>query len=70
MRLGAFIHVTNEEYDVLMSGNPQGDTILRNVLDRGDFEFNGDSYIPECEMERCNEAYGTDYETGDMGFDV
>lgn len=37
MRLGAFIHVTNEEYDVLMSGDPQGGTILRNVLDRGDF---------------------------------
>lgn len=66
MRVGATLQMTEKEYDAIMSGSPDRNGIVKQILERGDFEFEGDTYIPECEMQSCNDAYGTDYETGDM----
>ena len=66
MRAGVTLSMTDKEYDIIMSGGENIDHIIKEILDRGDFEFNGDSYIPESEMESCNKRYNTDYETGDM----
>lgn len=70
MRAGVTLNMTEQEYDIIMSGKPEGEELVKEILKRGDFEFNGDSYIPESEMEQCNEAYGTEYETGDLTFEL
>lgn len=64
MRAGVMLSMTDEEYDIIMSGSEETDNTVRQILDRGDFEFNGDSYIPDSEMEECNKRYNTDYDTG------
>ena len=70
MRAGVTLNMTEQEYDIIMSGKPEGEELVKEIIKRGDFEFNGDSYIPESEMEQCNEAYGTEYETGDLTFEL
>lgn len=70
MRLGVSLDVTKEEMDILLSASNKANETLRRILAERRFAPNGDSYIPETEVEEINNAYGTDYETGDYGFDV
>ncbi len=70
MRAGVTLNMTEQEYDIIMSGSPEGEELVKEILKRGDFEFDGDSYIPESEMEQCNIEYGSEYETGDMTIEL
>ncbi len=70
MRAGVSLNMTEQEYDIIMSGKPEGDNLVKEILRRGDFEFRGDSYIPESEVEKCNLAYDSVHEIGDISFDL
>ena len=70
MRAGVMLLMSDEEYDIIMSGSEKIDDTVKQIIARGDFEFNGDSYIPDSEMESCNERYNTNYETGCISIEL
>ena len=55
---------SKEEIDALVDGNGDLNKLLRN----GQFEFYGDSYIPEPEVENYNETYNTNLEKGEIEY--
>lgn len=70
MRVGTTLNMTEQEYETIMMEKPESEDLLREILKRGDFEFNGDCYIPASEVELCNEAYGSYYKPCDISFDI
>lgn len=70
MRAGVSLFMNEFEYDAIMTHSDDCSDVLKNILTRGDYEFNGDSYIPDGEMMACNHKYGTNYETGDLTIDL
>lgn len=70
MRAGVSLFMNEFEYDAIMTHSDDCSDVLKNILTRGDYEFNGDSYIPDGEMLACNDRYGTNYVTGDLTIDL
>jgi len=70
MRAGVSLFMNEFEYDAIMTHSDECSDILKNIFTRGDYEFNGDSYIPDGEMLACNDRYGTNYVTGDLTIDL
>ena len=62
-RLGAWISGTKEEMDALLK-----DGNIGNIIERGDFELEGDGYIPEYCVESYNDMYGEQHEICDVDF--
>lgn len=64
LRVGVEVYGSKEEIDALVDGNGDLNKLLRN----GQFEFYGDSYIPEPEVENYNETYNTNFEKGEIEY--
>lgn len=60
VRMGVTLTGTREEIDKLIN---EGD--FGTMLDEGNWEFDGDSYIPADSIVDYNEKYGEDYEVQD-----
>ena len=43
LRLGVTINPTDVEMDAILNGNAE---VLKKVIERGDFQLDGESYIP------------------------
>lgn len=73
MRLGVNLLISEEEESVIFGEDSDaGMTMLYDIVCRGDFVPNGDSYIPYESIKDFNYEYGTKYnpsEFEDMGFD-
>ena len=64
LRVGVVVYGSKEEIDALVDGNGDLDQLLKNRQ----FEFYGDSYIPEPEVENYNETYNTNFEKGEIEY--
>ena len=64
LRVGVEVYGSKEEIDALVDGNGDLNKLLRN----GQFEFYGDSYIPEPEVENYNKTYNTNFEKGEIEY--
>lgn len=67
-RLGAFITLTEEEANKILSTGDT-DTLIR-IIREGRFELGGDSYIPDVAIEDLNDEHGTSYPEQDVYFDL
>ena len=67
MRLGASVSGTKEEIDKVINGDAN---TLKQLLGKGQIEFNGDTYIPEECIEEYNAEYKTDYDPDLAEFDL
>ena len=65
VRLGATVAVTENEAQQIFCGDT---AVLTQKINAGEYILDGDSYIPECIIEECNEEHGWNYPTGDISF--
>lgn len=71
IRLGAYLTLTDEEADVILSSDEAAaSATLKKVVAEGRFRFNGDSYIPAASVDSFNQTYGGDAEISDIGFEL
>lgn len=47
-----------------------GDGDMKTLLDKQQFKFNGESYIPECTVEEYNRQYDTDFDVQDISYNL
>lgn len=66
MRAGGFIHGSEKEISYILDGKGN----ISVLFQKGQFELNGESYIPETCIDEYNEEYGTDYKTDDLYIEV
>lgn len=64
LRAGIVLSGTKQEIDAIVSGD--GD--IKALLDKQQFEFQGDSYIPECNVEEYNTQYHTVFDIKDVNY--
>lgn len=67
MRLGATVSGSKEEIEKVLEGDTD---MLKALLEKGNVEFNGETYIPFDSFCDFNEEYGTDYEPDEVEFDL
>lgn len=70
MRLGISLRGTREEIESLFNDDEKSYKTLTKILQDRRFEIDGDSYIPEKEVEEYNKEYNTQHEVGDYGFNL
>lgn len=73
IRAGMMLGVTDEEAKIILSEDSDSADIaevVTNIILEKRFAFNGDSYVPQCCVERFNEKYNTRYEADDIGFEL
>lgn len=71
MRLGVSLRITpTEEAVIFGSDRRKADDLLQQIIAEGRFSPNGDSYIPGDTVEEYNREHGTNYEVGDIEFDL
>ena len=68
MRIGCDVRGTKEQMDAMRKGGDWrlGEGTLQEMLDNGQVEIDGNTYIPERCVESYNEEYGEDIEPCDM----
>lgn len=64
LRAGIVLSGTKKEIDTIVAGN--GD--IRALLDKQQFKFQGDSYIPECCVDEYNIQYHTVFDIKDVDY--
>ena len=71
MRLGVSLRITEAEEAVIFGKDgAKAEELLRCIIAEGRFEPDGDTYIPEVTVEEYNRKYGTEYEVGDIEFNL
>lgn len=71
MRLGVMLKVEESEAEAILAGEQtQAQDALKIVLADGRFQPDGDSYIPGESVVSYNHAYGTNYDDGDVDFNI
>lgn len=65
MRLGATVTGSREEIGKILEGDAE---TLARLLARGQFEINGETYIPATAVEAYNGEHDTDFEEEDVEF--
>lgn len=70
MRLGVTLRGSVEEIESLLEGGEASAETLDKILKEGRFDIDGDSYIPDSEVESYNEEYGTSHKVSMVGFDL
>jgi hypothetical protein len=70
MRLGITLRGAKEEIESLLADDDKSYEVLTKILQERRFEINGDSYIPQPQVEEYNEEYGTSHEAGDYSFEL
>ena len=70
MRLGVGLRITEAEETVIFANDGRGEELLRKIIAEGRFMPAGDTYIPEVTVEEYNRKYGTEYEVGDIEFNL
>ena len=69
LRLGVQVNGTKEEIESLFSNDVnECNNALMNLINKRQYLFNGNSYIPETCVEEYNKEYGTNHEVGDYDF--
>lgn len=69
MRLGITLTGTKEEIEALFDDDcDTSKNALMKMLTDGNYNFDGDSYIPETCVEDYNDTYKTNHEVGDYEF--
>lgn len=66
LRAGIVLSGTKQEIDAIVSGNGN----MKALLDKQQFKFQGDSYIPECSVEEYNRQYDTDFNVNEVGYNL
>lgn len=66
LRAGIVLSGTKKEIDAIVSG----DGNIKNLLDKQQFKFQGDSYIPECSVEEYNRQYNTDFNVNEISYNL
>ena len=70
MRLGVSLRITEAEEAIIFANDGRGEELLRKIIAEGRFMPDGDTYIPEVTVEEYNRKYGTEYEVGDIEFNL
>lgn len=73
MRVGCVFWVTPEEADILLSCSSDMDErtdLLRRLMLDGHFAAGGETYIPGKCVTDYNEAYGTEFPSDDIEFEL
>lgn len=68
MRVGVLVTAEENEIEALIN-NRDADR-LKNILSKGNLTIDGETYIPESEIEGYNEKYGTNHEIKDYIINV
>jgi hypothetical protein len=67
LRLGVTIETSQEKMREILSGNRD---VLQQVINDGEFVVDGETYIPDFEVEEYNEDNGTDFKVEDKNFEL
>lgn len=71
MRAGVSLQITEEEEQTLFTEDCHtAAETFKKIISEGRFKLDGDSYIPNGAVEAYNEAYGTNYEVLEYGWDI
>lgn len=71
MRLGVVLEMSAAEAETVLDGTEDdAEETVRRIIQTGRFRAEGDSYIPQTAIQDFNDTYGTDYEEGEIGFDI
>lgn len=70
MRLGVSLRITEAEESIIFADDGRAEELLRKIIAEGRFMPDGDTYIPEVTVEEYNREYGTEYEVGDIEFNL
>lgn len=66
MRLGISLLATEEEADAILKNEDGNTWWVRQIIQEGRYEIDGESYIPSCSVEDYNREHGTDYPSKDI----
>ena len=72
MYLGITLEGTKSEIDTIIgacSGTDEADKIISKLLKKGSYTIEGNSYIPQDEVDGYNTYYGTDHPLGQIDFE-
>lgn len=67
MRVGISVSLSKEELDDLFNNN--NNDVIKQKIEQGEFELNGDSYIPSDVIAHINDELSTNYEEWDFEFE-
>ncbi|MBO5969910.1 MAG: hypothetical protein J6S14_15590 [Clostridia bacterium] len=68
-RLGASIHLTDEEYELCKTNKSEGEKLLREKILHGEYELDGESYCPDgCWPGENDPDYTPDEDDYEVGF--
>ena len=70
MRLGVGLRISEAEEAVIFANDGRAERLLQKIIAEGRFVPDGDTYIPEVTVEEYNRKYGTEYEVGDIEFNL
>lgn len=66
LRLGVTVTGTAEDIEKLFDGDKE---MLLSLIERKQYELDGNAYIPDLSVESYNDVYGTDY-AGEIEFEL
>jgi len=66
MRLGISLLATEEEADAILKNEDGNTWWVKQIIQEGRYEIEGESYIPSCSVEDYNQEHGTDYPSKDI----
>lgn len=66
IRVGVTVTGTKEQMEKLFDGDEE---TLRNLIERKQYELDGNAYIPDLSVESYNDVYGTNY-AGEIDFEL
>jgi hypothetical protein len=67
LRLGVSITASKEKIEKILQGEKEP---LYEILDAGEYEICGNSYIPDSEVEEYNDDNDTDFEVRDIEYEM
>ena len=68
LRVGATVKGTKREIEKILADGDDSCETLWKLLKDGNFEIDGETYVPSCSIENYNDANGTDFDTCEINF--
>lgn len=66
LRLGCNVTASEEDIEKVLKGDKE---TLYRLIESGAFNIDGNTYIPDTEIETYNDTYGENHRVEEIGFD-
>ena len=68
IRMGVTVKGNKQQIREILSNTEKSAKVLWNLLEKGRFEIDGESYLPSCCIEQFNEEHNTDFNAEQISF--